>query len=67
MSASLLIVLTGGLLDEGNNLIKHHLRKSISERSQNIEYINTLAVRVRTFLDPRFKVCVLKNRDTAES
>jgi hypothetical protein len=71
---SLVIVLTGGLLDVGDNLLKHDfsqisrnviesLRKGIYDRLQNIEYSNTLAV--CTFLDPRFKVCVFKNKDTS--
>jgi hypothetical protein len=75
MSASLVIVLTGGLLDVSDNLLKHdfsqisrnvieRLQKGISDRLQNVEYSNTLAV--CTFLDPRFKLCVFKNKDAAE-
>jgi hypothetical protein len=62
-------------MNVGDNLLKHDfsqisrnviesLRKGISDRLQNIEYSNTLAV--CTFLDPRFKVCVFKNKDAVE-
>jgi hypothetical protein len=62
-------------MNVGDNLLKHDfsqisrnviesLRKGISDRLQNIELSNTLTV--CTFSDPRFKVCVFKNKDAVE-
>lgn len=77
MSASLVIVLTNGLLDICQKLLKEDalldltkiivkkLHDSLQERNNNIEYSNTLAV--CTFLDPRFKAYPFKNADAVEN
>ncbi|CAH1106578.1 unnamed protein product [Psylliodes chrysocephalus] len=77
MSASIIIVLTNGLLNFCEKLLKNielldlsktivkKLHDSLQERNNNIGYTNTLALCV--FLDPHFKMYPFKNADAAEN
>lgn len=76
MSASLVIVLTRGLLNVCENLLNETfsevsknvitgLQNGLRTRLGNVEYSNTLAI--STFLDPRFKCFPFKNNDAAET
>lgn len=75
MSASLVIVLTGGLINVCKNLstanfnevsrdIISSLQNGLRSRLGNVEYNNTLAI--STFLDPRFKTFAFKNSDAVD-
>lgn len=75
MSASLVIVLTGGLINVCENLstanfnevsrdIISSLQNGLRSRLGNVEYNNTLAI--STFLDPRFKTFAFKNSDAVD-
>ncbi|KAJ8938735.1 hypothetical protein NQ314_011364 [Rhamnusium bicolor] len=76
MSASMVIVLTNGLLDICSKLIKtvefsdlsrnvvKTLQSGLHERLGNVEYSNTLSI--CTFLDPRFKTYPFQNSDAVE-
>lgn len=76
MSASLVIVLQGGLLSVCEKVklaglldqtlsVVECLETGLKNRVGNVEYSNTLAV--CTFLDPRFKGFAFKNQDALES
>lgn len=76
MSASLVIVLTRGLLNVCENLLTEtfsevsknvitNLQNGLQTRLGNVEYSNTLAI--STFLDPRFKCFPFKNNDAVET
>nr|CAI5857915.1 unnamed protein product [Callosobruchus analis] len=77
MSASLVIVLTKGLLEVCENLrstetfselsrqILNNLQEGIRSRLGDVEYSSTLAM--STFLDPRFKYFGFKNKDAVEN
>lgn len=73
--SSLAIVITGGLLDVCQELLKIEMKSStvavikklqhgLRNRLGNLEYSNTLAI--TTFLDPRFKGLPFKNNDALE-
>lgn len=76
MTASLVIVITGGLLDVCDKLVNtvsitqdlrpviDSLKDGLQTRLGNVEYSNTLAM--CTFLDPRFKTYPFKNNDAVE-
>ncbi|XP_072400484.1 zinc finger BED domain-containing protein 4-like [Diabrotica undecimpunctata] len=75
MSASLVIVLTRGLLNVCDDLsvenfneqskdVLNCLRKGLLSRLGNVEYSDTLAI--CTLLDPRFKYFVFKDSDAVE-
>nr|CAI5831000.1 unnamed protein product [Callosobruchus analis] len=77
MSASLVIVLTKGLLEVCENLrstetfselsrqILNNLQEGIRSRLGDVEYSSTLAM--STFLDPRFRYFGFKNKDAVEN
>ncbi|KAJ8958368.1 hypothetical protein NQ314_006429 [Rhamnusium bicolor] len=72
---SLVIVITGGLLDVCQELLTTNMTSSamavikklqygLRNRLGNVEYSNTLAI--TTFLDPRYKTLPFKNNDAME-